>query len=228
METKKIKMISYIGIISLLASMVVSLLGYSITTNNMINIKNELLRKQVENNINVTMKYIENSYGTLTQGNETLLDSDGKSIEGRSDVVDSLFEDLGDRSTIFVKVRDDFKRISTNVMSGKNERAVGTYLGTDHNAYQTVMNGDVYVGKAEILNDDYYTAYEPIRDENENVIGLLFVGVPTKILDDIVDLHDTKIDRINTLIIILRVISLGSLVRLVNLSAMSKASDESE
>lgn len=228
MENKKIKIISYIGIISLLASMIVSLLGYSNTTNNMTNIKNELLRKQVENNINVTMKYIENSYGTLTQGNETLFDSEGKSIEGRFDVVDSLLEDLGDKSTIFVKVRDDFKRISTNVMSSENERAMDTYLGSDHNAYETVMSGELYVGKAEILDEDYYTAYQPIKDENENVIGLLFVGVPTKILDDIVELHDTKMDRINILIIILRVISLGSLIKLVNLSAIGKRLDESD
>ena len=86
------------------------------------------------------MKYINNSYGTLTQGDGALLDSDGNSIEGRFVVVDTVLEDLGDKSSIFVKVNDDFKRISTNIMSDENEKAIGTFLGNDHNVYQTVMN----------------------------------------------------------------------------------------
>ena len=228
METKKIKLISYLGVLALIASMIVGLLGYSHTTNNMNNIKNQLLKKQVENNMDLTMQYIENSYGVLTQGNETLLDSEGKSIEGKFGVVDSVLENLGDKSTIFVKVKDDFKRISTNIMTNENERATDTYLGRDHNAYETVMNGDLYIGEAEILDENYYTAYQPIKDINENVIGLLFVGLPTKELDEIIKVHDTKEDRFNISIIILRAISLGALITLVSLSVINKKPDESK
>ncbi len=227
MKTNKIKLIAYLGIIALLVSMIVGLLGFSNTTDNIDNIKNKLLKNQVENNINLTMKYIKSSYGTLTQGNQTLLDSDGKSIEGRFGVVDTVLEDLGDKSTIFVKVNDDFKRISTNIMSDKNERAMNTYLGSDHNAYQTVIDGNLYIGEAEILDEDYYTAYQPIKDRNENVIGLLFVGVPTKDLDNIIEVHDTKMDRINILIIVLRAISLGSLITLVSISVIGRKTDKS-
>ena len=227
MKTNKIKLIAYLGSIALLVSMIVGLLGFSNTTDNIDNIKNQLLKNQVENNINLTMKYIKSSYGTLTQGNQTLLDSDGKSIEGRFGVVDTVLEDLGDKSTIFVKVNDDFKRISTNIMSDKNERAMNTYLGSDHNAYQTVIDGNLYIGEAEILDEDYYTAYQPIKDRNENVIGLLFVGVPTKDLDNIIEVHDTKMDRINILIIVLRAISLGSLITLVSISVIGRKTDKS-
>lgn len=227
MKTNKIKLIAYLGSIALLVSMIVGLLGFSNTTDNIDNIKNQLLKNQVENNINLTMKYIKSSYGTLTQGNQTLLDSDGKSVEGRFGVVDTVLEDLGDKSTIFVKVNDDFKRISTNIMSDKNERAMNTYLGSDHNAYQTVIDGNLYIGEAEILDEDYYTAYQPIKDKNENVIGLLFVGVPTKDLDNIIEVHDTKMDRINILIIVLRAISLGSLITLVSVSVISRKTDKS-
>ncbi|WP_313758767.1 Cache 3/Cache 2 fusion domain-containing protein [Tissierella sp.] len=218
MKINKTKLIAYCGMIALLASMIVGLLGFSNSTKNINDIKNQLLKKHVENNINLTMKYINNSYGTLTQGDGTLLDSDGNSIEGRFGVVDTVLEDLGDKSTIFVKVKDDFKRISTNIMSDENERAIGTFLGTDHNAYQTVINGELYIGEAEILGESYYTAYQPIKDKNNNVIGLLFVGMPTKILDNIIKLHDAKMSKINILIIVLRAISLGSLIALVSAS----------
>ena len=226
MKIKKVKVIAYVGIIALLASMVIGLLGFSNSTREIDNIKNQLLTNHVENNIDLTMKYINSSYGTLTQGNETLLDSEGKSIEGRFGVVDSILEDVGDRSTIFVKVNDDFKRISTNVMSDENERAMGTYLGTSHNAYQTVMDGELYVGAAEILGESYYTAYDPIKDENGNVIGLLFVGLPTKTLDSIIEGHGAEMSRMNILIIVLRTISLGSLIALAGASVMNQKSNE--
>lgn len=225
MKFNKIKVISYCGMIALLASMIVGLLGFANSTKDINNIKNQLLKKHVENNINLTMKYINHSYGTLIQGNKTLLDSYGKSIEGRFGVVDSVMEDLGDKSTIFVKIKDDFKRISTNIMSDENERAIGTYLGTDHNAYQSAINGELYIGEAEILGEDYYTAYKPIKDTNNNVIGLLFVGMPTKTLNNIVEIHDEKMNKINILIIVLRAISLGSLILLSSESVRSRTID---
>lgn len=220
MKINKTKLIAYCGMIALLFSMIVGLLGFSNSTKNINDIKNQLLKKHVENNINLTMKYINNSYGTLTQGDGTLLDSDGNSIEGRFGVVDTVLEDLGDKSTIFVKVKDDFKRISTNIMSDENERAIDTFLGTDHNAYQTVINGELYIGEAGILGESYYTAYEPIKDKNNNVIGLLFVGIPTKTLDNIIKAHDVEMSKINILVIVLRAISLGALIALVSASVM--------
>lgn len=227
MKDKRVKLIGYAGMIALLASMIVGLLGYSNNTEDINYVKNELLKNHAETSINLKMKYIKNSYGTLTQGKETLLDKDGESIEGRFGVVDSVLEDLGDKATIFVKVNDDFKRISTNIMFDENERAVGTFLGNDHKAYKTVMNGELYIGEAEILGENYYAAYEPVKDGNENVIGLLFVGTPTKELDEIIKKHDEKMNTIDILIIILRAISLGSLIFLVFISALGSKTDES-
>ena len=215
LKINKTKIIAYSGILALLASMIIGLLGFSNNTRDIEHIKNQLLTMHVENNIKLSLKYILSSYGTLTHGNGTLLDENGNSIEGKYGVVDSVLEDVGDQSTIFVKVNNDFKRISTNVMSSENERAIGTYLGTDHNAYDTVMRGDIYIGEAKILGDNYYTAYDPIKDENNNVIGLLFVGVQTEKLDAIINVHDTKMNNIDILIIIFRTISLGALIALV-------------
>ena len=224
MRKNKLKLISYLGMIALLGSMVVGLLGYSNYTDDINLIKNQLLKNHMENNINLTMKYIKSAYGTLSQGDGTLLDKDGNSIEGRFEVVDEIFEDLGDKSTIFVKVNDDFKRIATNIRSEDNQRVIGTFLGTDHNAYKTVINGDLFVGEAEILGENYYTAYKPVKDLNNNVIGMLFVGLPTKTLDNLITLHDSKMTNINILIIVFRAISLGALIILVTSTVVGKNS----
>jgi len=226
MKKNKIKFIAYLGMFSLLANLIIGLLGYSNNTKDINRVKNQLLANHVENNINLKMKYIKSSYGTLSEGDGTLLDNGGHSLEGRNGVVDAILEDLGDQATIFVKVNDDFKRISTSIMSSENKRAIGTFLGTDHKAYKTVMNGELYIGEAEILNKNYYTAYQPIKDNNNNVIGLLFVGMPTETLDNIVNLHDEKMTAINILIILFRAISLGSLIVLATISVMARENTE--
>lgn len=226
MKTNKTKWIAYFGMVALLASMIVGLIGFSNSTKHIDEVKNRLLRSHVENNIKLKMKYINNTYGTLTQGDGTLLDSDGESIEGRFGVVDTVLENLGDKSTIFVKENDDFKRISTNIMSDKNERAMGTYLGKDHKAYDTVINGDLYIGEAEILDDDYYTAYQPVKDKNNNVIGLFFVGTATETLDNITQVHGETMDKTNIVVIVLRALSLGSLIALVGISVRERESRE--
>ncbi len=225
MKNNRTKLVAYLGMLSLLASLIMGLLGFTNSTRDINNVKNQLLKNHVENNINLTMKYVKSSYGTLTQGVGTLLDSDGNSIEGEHEVVDTILEDLGDKSTIFVKVNDDFKRISTNIMSSENQRAIGTFLGTDHNAYETVMRGELYAGEATILGENYYTAYRPIKDTNQNVIGLLFVGVPMETLDNIIKVHDAKMDKINIAIILLRAVSLGSLIVLVGTSVTRRKPD---
>ena len=218
MKKNKAKIVAYFGMIALLASLILGLLGFSNNTNEINNVKNQLLRRHVENNINLTMKYITNYYGVLSQGDKTLLDSNGKSIEGRHEAVDAISMDLGDKSTIFVRINDDFKRISTNITDENNERAVDTFLGANHAAHRVALNGEIYIGEAEILGNNYYTAYKPIKDINDNVIGLLFVGTPTTTLDNIIKSHDVKLEKFNILIIVLRAISLGSLIFLVSAS----------
>lgn len=228
MKNYKIKFIAYIGMFALLANLVLGLMGFSNSTKEINNVKSQLLTKQVENNINLTMKYVSNHYGSLSQGKGTLLDSQGNSIEGRNGVVDAVLEDLGDKATIFVRVNDDFKRISTNIMDDDNERAVGSYLGIDHNAYQTVINGDIYIGEANLFDENYYTAYRPIKDKNNNVIGLLFVGTPTKILDNLVNVHDTQMSKLNILMIVSRAISLGSLIVIASISILARENNTSK
>ncbi|GMU20538.1 MAG: hypothetical protein AMXMBFR13_06350 [Phycisphaerae bacterium] len=67
-------------------------------------------------------------------------------------------------------------RISTNVLTAAGERAVGTRMPRE--VAQTVLvEGATYNAPAFAVNDWYITAYEPIRDPNDRVIGALYVGV---------------------------------------------------
>lgn len=67
-------------------------------------------------------------------------------------------------------------RVSTNVMKPEGGRAIGTKL--EGTAYDAVFKeGKAYRGEAVILGEQYFTAYDPIKNAKGEVIGALFTGV---------------------------------------------------
>ena len=80
-------------------------------------------------------------------------------------------KDIG-TATIF---QDDV-RVSTNVRNEDGRRAIGTRVSEEvYN--QVVIDGLPWIGRAYVVNNWYMTAYEPIRDINDNIIGILYVGI---------------------------------------------------
>ncbi|MGE5123485.1 MAG: cache domain-containing protein, partial [Acidobacteriaceae bacterium] len=67
-------------------------------------------------------------------------------------------------------------RISTNVLTEQDTRAIGTRISAD--VYdQVVEKGLPWIGRAYVVNNWYITSYEPIRSVSEAVIGILYVGI---------------------------------------------------
>jgi len=89
--------------------------------------------------------------------------------------VDSLQSMLGGTITIFQKIDSGFVRLSTNVKKTDGTRAVGTYIPYDSPIIKTILKGDIYIGRAYVVNDWYTTAYQPIIVNNE-LIGMIYVG----------------------------------------------------
>ena len=56
-------------------------------------------------------------------------------------------------------------------------RAIGTALDRSHPAYQKLLNGEEFTGKASLFGKDYMTAYLPVKDDADKVIAVLFSGV---------------------------------------------------
>jgi two-component system NtrC family sensor kinase len=67
-------------------------------------------------------------------------------------------------------------RISTNVKNNDGTRAIGTRVSAE--VYDQVLNkGKTWKDRAFVVNDWYITAYEPIKDVNNKIIGILYVGI---------------------------------------------------
>jgi len=70
-------------------------------------------------------------------------------------------------------------RISTNVKDKNGQRAIGTRVSREVN--QAVLNqGKTWVDRAFVVNNWYISAYEPIKNINEEIIGILYVGMLEK------------------------------------------------
>lgn len=96
-------------------------------------------------------------------------------INNNFSVVDEIKNVSGAYATVFVKDGIEFIRVSTNVLTPKGIRGVGTKLA--HNkAYDAVINGEVYCGDIDILGKSYYTCYDPIKDRVGKVIGIYLIG----------------------------------------------------
>jgi methyl-accepting chemotaxis protein len=103
-----------------------------------------------------------------------------------SPVVDRVFDLVGGTCTIFQKMNDkgDMLRVSTNVKTLDARRAIGTYIpsvnpdGQPNPVLSRVLSGQTFIGRAFVVNKWYITAYEPMRDRNGQIAGMLYVGVP--------------------------------------------------
>jgi two-component system NtrC family sensor kinase len=98
-------------------------------------------------------------------------------------------------------------RISTNVKNQDGTRAITTLVSEE--VYDAVLKrGERFVGDAFVVNAWYIAAYEPIRDVDNTIIGILYVGVLKQPFDDVLR---------NTLITFLG-IALGGIILIVLVS----------
>ncbi|KAF1053920.1 MAG: Methyl-accepting chemotaxis protein McpA [Stenotrophomonas maltophilia] len=79
-------------------------------------------------------------------------------------------------ATVFVRDGDDFVRITTSLTKQDGSRALGTVLDHQHPAYQRLLDGQDYLGRAVLFDRYYMTRYSPVRDADGRVIAVLFVG----------------------------------------------------
>ncbi len=75
-----------------------------------------------------------------------------------------------------VTIFQDDLRISTNVIAKDNTRAVGTRV-SEQVYEQVLVKGLPWIARAFVVNDWYKTAYEPIRDIDDRIVGILYVGI---------------------------------------------------
>lgn len=92
-------------------------------------------------------------------------------------VVDDFQKRTGAISTIFVRMGDDFTSVSTAQLKEDGERALGTRMDHSNPAWDKMRKGEIYRGVTLLFGKLYISQYQPVADDNGNVIAVLFVGL---------------------------------------------------
>ena len=108
-------------------------------------------------------------------------------------IVDDVKRLVGGTCTICQRMNEtgDMLRVATNVEGLDKKRAIGTYIpalnadGTPSPIVASVIKGQPYRGLAFVVNTWYLTAYEPLKDVNGKIIGMLFVGEKLEAVDSL-------------------------------------------
>ncbi|SDT85008.1 methyl-accepting chemotaxis protein [Desulfobacula phenolica] len=106
-------------------------------------------------------------------------------------IVDKTRDLSVETCTIFQRMNEkgDMLRVCTNVQKLDGKRAIGTFIpavnpnGSPNAVVSTVLKGNTFKGRAFVVNAWYMTAYEPIYDDSNNVVGILYVGIKQKTLE---------------------------------------------
>ncbi|CAI6227924.1 Methyl-accepting chemotaxis protein TlpC [Bacillus subtilis] len=140
-------------------------------------------------------------------------------INGNEDIVDLLGEKTGDTITIF----QGDTRVATNVMKN-GERVVGTQASSEVIA-AVLKKGKRFYGQADVAGSSYQTAYMPLKDQNGNIIGMLYTGANQSILASLTQSLFTQFAIVLVIVIIVSVILVLVFTRKINkrLTALKSA-----
>jgi len=84
------------------------------------------------------------------------------------------------RATIFL----NDVRIATNVPAQDGGRAIGTRVAEEVREH-VLENGERWTRRAPVIGEWYITAYEPIKDVHDRIVGILGVGVLDEKYEDV-------------------------------------------
>lgn len=112
--------------------------------------------------------------------------------ENESSVIDMLVRLAGGSATIFQRMneRGDMLRVATTVRSVSGCRAIGTFVpavdpdGTPNPVINRIIKGEHYHGSAFVVNEKYLSAYEPVKNGDGRIIGMLYTGIRQKAVED--------------------------------------------
>lgn len=96
--------------------------------------------------------------------------------------LDPIREKTGGQFTVF---RDNI-RYATTILNDDGTRFTGTEMADDI-AEKVLVNGETYIGSAEISGRNYVVCYEPLTDHSGEIVGAYFGGYDTETVNEILN-----------------------------------------
>ncbi|MGM7634883.1 methyl-accepting chemotaxis protein [Bacillus sp. Hm123] len=153
--------------------------------------------EKAKSDLNLAYRYIDDKYTGEWEIKNNQLYKGATLINENYEVIDPIGEDTGDTVTIF----QGDTRVSTNVMDGDN-RVIGT-KATPEVIEKVLKQGEEYYGAAKVTGHTYQTAYMPLKNINNEVVGILYMGASQQIIDEVLAQFLTAFSTVLVVVIIL-------------------------
>lgn len=148
-----------------------------------LSITDDLMAKRVKSSLDLLTARGKQLGSPRIEGVEAVADTNTPAlflgdtlINNNYDLVDGVTEIMEGTATLFVRDGQDFVRVSTNVKKQDGSRATGTKLNLNGGAGKAIQRGKAFFGQVEILGSPYLTAYTPMRNAANDIVGIWYVG----------------------------------------------------
>jgi methyl-accepting chemotaxis protein len=135
------------------------------------------IAKQFQGLFNGTFKINNDSRVSIGEHSVPELWFGAEQLCGNYELLEKFSNNTNAEVTIFLKINDDFIRVATTLENSEGKRVIGSPLGVFHPGYSLLMEGREYFGPAQLFGKNYLTQYIPVRDDDNNVVAVLFIGV---------------------------------------------------
>lgn len=163
----------------LIASVIICAVSIVKMSNSMTNLSKE----KVESVARAIVECYDGLYPGNWEYEGGVLSKGGENVTAAYGMLDKIYEEDGVHCTIFY----GDTRVLTTIKDENGKRLEGTKAGEQ--VIQTVLeNGESYFStNTEINGEEYYSFYEPLKNSDDRIVGMFFVGVTRATVNDMLN-----------------------------------------
>ena len=163
----KTKSILFINTIIIIACVLVGIIGYFRAEE----IFTKALQMKAASDVQSLSEIMNNRYKGDWYLQDGILFKGDQQIDGTNEIADYLSQTCSAKVTLF----NGDTRVATTVKNSSGKRQTGTKAS------------QFFVGKASVMGEDHYAAYQPLKDTTGKTIGMLFVGISISDMEEIIN-----------------------------------------
>lgn len=157
--------------------------------------------EKVKTDLQLAYNYINLKYPGDWSVKEGELYKGDLKINDYFELVDEIGELTGGTVTVF----QGDTRVATNVILEDGKRAVGTQVSQEV-ADKVLKDGQSFYGQANVAGHSYQTGYQPIKNENGDILGIWYVGASEAFISEMISSTMQKFFMVLAIAIIIAII----------------------
>ncbi len=148
------------------------------TRSKIINTYNDEIDQELKSFTNLSMTLFDSKYPGDWHMDGNILYKGNVKINENFELIDTISKDTNSLITIFA----GDTRIATTVRDKDNNRMIGT-KASDEVLNKVLKSNKTYTGNAKVVDRPSRVYYTPLADKNGNVIGMIFSGIHTDVIN---------------------------------------------